>query len=60
MSDVVTHHNNSNDITLSDVYAVKKDVMASFSETDLQLNMEKCEIIMEVFTEINTKDFITC
>ena len=54
------------DLTLSgDLHAVERDVTMiteSSSETGLQLNVDKCEIITDNFTEINTlatfNDFI--
>jgi len=48
------------DLTLSgDLHTVERDItttMESFSETGLQLNVDKCEIITDDFTEINTLD----
>jgi len=54
------------DVTLSgDLHTVEKDIITvteSFSETGLQLNTKKCEIIMKDFTQIENlatfKDFV--
>ena len=54
------------DLTLSgDLHTVERDIttiMKSSSETGLQLNVDKCEIITDDFTEISTlatfNDFI--
>jgi len=54
------------DLTLSgDLHAVERDIttiMESYSETGLQLNVDKCEIITDNFTKISTlatfNDFI--
>jgi len=54
------------DLTLSgDLHTVERDIatiMESSSETGLQLNVDKCKIITDNFTEVNTlatfSDFI--